>query len=361
MSVSGFSDRTADIEVCEASGVRIYPHNNNSLLVVQQVQRPSSKDRTAGDGPKIENIKPNTEPIFAAQVDPPTPVIGTSNPEAHVDSPLTNPRAAPRPPEPPSIQFIPPTPNEELDRELGNNLHDEGTLSGQVNLPGRNLSFKQKVRRYSDSFFSRSNSYRKAQRQLPPRDIYLSPMWRPQRFWDDYDSEDDYDDDYEPEHDILPPGGDTSHYDEEDELRRRRTLFPRAMSKRLPGFRGKGGFLQGNSLGIDRHGTNNRRHYVSTTSRTLSKRASEELLQNLSHTNNATRSLSRSLSYESLGRFSRRQGFRVPFTGGMRAKWVGTQAFRQKMRDARAAREEREREKRREQLKGRIGMRVYHG
>lgn len=370
MSTSGFSDRTADIEVCEASGVRIYPHNNNSLLVVQQGSRPVSKDKDAPNGPTLADIKPNIQPIFAAQIDPPTPVLGTSNPEAHVDSPLTNPRAAPHPPEPPSIQFIPPTPNEELDRELGGGLPGEPVLRGQVNLPGRQLSFKQRVRRYSDSFFGRSTSFRKTQRQLPPRDTHLSPMWRPQRFWDDdYDSEDSYEDDYgyEPESDILPPGGDTSHFDDDDAkgTGKKRPLFPRAMSKRLPSFRGKSGFLQGNSLGIDRHGTNNRRHYVSTNSRTLSKRASDEVLQNLSapssHAANSTRPLPRAMSHESMSRLARSQGFKVPFTGGMRAKWVGTQAFRQKMREVRVAREEREREKRREQLKGRIGMRVYHG
>lgn len=360
MSASGFSDRTADIEVCEASGVRIYPHNNNSLLVVQQGSRPASKDKHTPDAPSLADVKPNTQPLFAAQVDPPTPVLGASNPNAHVDSPLTNPRAAPQPPEPPSIQFIPPTPNEELERELMNERVENGTLMGQVNLPGRSLSFKQKFRRYSDSFFSRSTSFRKASRQIPPRDNFLSPMWQPQRFWDDYDSEDDYHDDYEPEADVLPPGGDTSHFDDDDVNGKNRSLFPRVMSKRLPGFRGKGGFLQGNSLGIDRHGTNNRRHYVSTTSRTLSKRASEELLQGMP--TNSTRPLSHSRSYESMSRLERRQrGFKVPFTGGMRAKWVGTQAFRQKMREARVARDEREREKRREQLKGQIGMRVYHG
>ena len=46
------------------------------------------------------------------------------------------------------------------------------------------------------------------------------------------------------------------------------------MSVRMPGFRGKGGFLVGNSLGIDRHGTNNRRHHVD-------KRVSEEMLRQL--------------------------------------------------------------------------------
>ena len=372
MSVSAFSDRTENIEVCEASGVRIYPHNNNSLLVVQQGSRPASKDTKTPEGQNLADVNPNAEPIFAAQIDPPTPVLGNSNPSAHVDSPLTNPRAAPAPPEPPSFQFIPPTPNEELERQLSDGYTGDGTLTGQVNLPGRNLSFKQKVRRYSDSFFSRSSSFRRnaptRPRELPARDTHLSPMWRPQRFWDDSnsDSDDDYyDDDYEPGADVLPPGGDTSNFDDE-EPGKKRPFFPRAMSKRLPGFRGKGGFLQGNSLGIERHGSNNRRHYVSSAGpRTLSHRASDEVLHTMHSSpgmTNVTPPLPRSISHESLRQIAKRtNSFKVPFTGGMRARWVGTTALRMKIREARLARQEREAEKRRERLKGRIGMRVYHG
>ena len=351
MSTSAFSDRTADIEVGEASGVRIYPHNNESLLVVQQGSRPTSKDKKTPDGPSLANVNHRPEPTFAANVDPPTPILGMSKPGAHVDSPLTNPRAAP---EPPILNFIPPTPNQELERELGDD--DEGvvTMTARPPLPARNLSFKQKVRRYSDSFFGRSTSYRRPKpREPPPRDNFLSPMWRPKRLWDDedeYDSEDDYyDDQVDYESNILPPGGDTSNVgDEKDQARQKRGVFPRTMSKRLPGF--TGGFLQGNSLGIDRHGTNSRRHYVSTTS----KRSNSDSL------NSRPGMPLRQYSNDSV-RSNRSKSFKVPFTGGMRAKWVGTQAFRAKVREVRLAKEEREREKRREALKGRIGMRVYHG
>ncbi|KAH8719375.1 hypothetical protein GQ44DRAFT_712293 [Phaeosphaeriaceae sp. PMI808] len=69
---SQFSD--TPIEASEATAVSIYPHNNHSLLVVQQVSGPGA-----------------------------------------VDSPLKNPRP---PPEPPVIKFIPPTPAEELERQF---------------------------------------------------------------------------------------------------------------------------------------------------------------------------------------------------------------------------------------------------
>jgi hypothetical protein len=190
------------------------------------------------------------------------------------------------------------------------------------------------------------------------RDTYLSPLWRPTWFWSEYsDDEDDYND-FEPMG-ALPKGGDTSDVGENEN---RKGLLPRAMSKRLPGFRGTGGFLVGNSLGLDRHGTNNRRHYVSTRTTTLSipKRQSEELLTNRSSRNSGTYQAS-SASQESLRRIAKARTFVVPFSGGKRAQWVGTKQFKAKMRAIRLVREERAAEKRRERLRGSIGPRVVNG
>ena len=178
--------------------------------------------------------------------------------------------------------------------------------------------------------------------------MFLSPLWRPQGFWDDFDSESE--DEFEPVG-ALPRGGDTSNVGEAENAKQR-GVFPRAMSKRLPGFRGTGGFLVGNSLGIDRHGTNSRRHYVSTGSRKLSPRASQELLKSM-----ATSLRQPPLTQD--GNTGKRV-FAVPFTGGIKAHWVGTKKFRAQMSAIRAQRAEREREKRREQLRRQIGYRVYH-
>ena len=373
LSTSAFSDRT-DIEVLEASGVRIYPHNNESLLLVQQGSRPESKHKDETDVPDFFSgmadqkfgLKQLEQPIFSAQVDPPTPVLGSSQPN-QVDSPLTNPRQAPVPP---VIQFIPPTPNKELEREVfegGEREQQGGTFRGEESLPQRRLTLLQRARRYSDSLFARTGSLRRPRnpsRETEQRDVFLSPLWRPQGFWDDFDS--DSEADFEAGG-TLPPGGDTSNIGEAGDDGRRRTSLPRAMSKRMPGFRGRGGFLVGNSLGLDRHGTNNRRHYVSTGSRTLSKRASEELIRKLSSGKTADgiprRSLSTKtapaprMSQESLHRM---RGFAVPFSGGIRAQWVGTQRFRARMRTIRLAKEEREKEQRRDKLRQSIGYRLYH-
>ena len=328
--------------------MKLYPHNNNSLLVVQHGSRPNSKDKEV-DPPDFMGATAGNrdldKPIFAAQVDPPTPVLTNTKPEHQVDSPLTNPRAAP---EPPIIQFIPPTPNKELENEVSG----DGAVPAEDDPPQRRLSLAQRARRYSETLFPRLGSLRKpreASSAEEDRDRYLSPLWRPQGFWDEFDSDED-EDDFEPMG-SLPKGGDTSDVGEGGDTRK--TLFPRAMSKRLPGFRGTGGFMVGNSLGLDRHGTNNRRHYVSTTTRTLSKRQSEELLRNLS-------SKVGSASQESVRRIAQARTFVVPFTGGKRAQWVGTQQFRAKVHAMQLAKEEKEREKRRQRLRNSIGYRVYH-
>jgi hypothetical protein len=356
MSTSQFSDRT-EVELCEASGVRYYQHNNESLHVVQHGSRPSSKDKTSNpDGYDAFDDQPRglPKPVFAAQVEPPTPTLRNIDPTNNLDSPLTNPRTAP---EPPIIKFIPPTPNEELERQLSDEERQDGRVT--ENLPQRRPSLLQRARRYSDSLFFRAGSSRVPRRPyMGERDTYLSPLWRPTWFWSEYsDDEDDYND-FEPMG-ALPKGGDTSDVGENEN---RKGLFPRAMSKRLPGFRGTGGFLVGNSLGLDRHGTNNRRHYVSTRTTTLSipKRQSEELLTNRSSRNSGTYQAS-SASQESLRRIAKARTFVVPFSGGKRAQWVGTKQFKAKMRAIRLVREERAAEKRRERLRGSIGPRVVNG
>jgi hypothetical protein len=358
MSISQFSDRT-EVELCEASGVRIYPHNNDSLLVVQHGSRPVSKGKASnldGYDTAEDQLRSLGKPIFAAQVEPPTPTLRNQDPTNIIDSPLTNPRTAP---EPPTFKFIPPTPNQELERTLSDAEGKEGTLKAEVNLPQRRLTLLQRARRYSDSLFFRTGAYRRPRRPGPEeRDTYLSPMWRPTRMFpddgEDYYSDSEDEDDFEAAG-ALPAGGDTSDIGDDDH---RKGLFPRSMSKRLPGFRGTGGFLVGNSLGLDRHGTNNRRHYVSTSTKVLSKRQSEELLKTLASRKPAGSYSATPTSQESLQRAVNARTFSVPFSGGRRAQWVGTRRLRSKMKAMRLAREERAAEKRRAKLREQIGPRV---
>lgn len=370
--MSQMSERT-EMEVCEARGVEIYPHNNNSLLVVQQPAKSAAQRQEPPNnhlGIADEEI---VQPVFSAFVEPSSPQLGMLSKPAQVDSPLSNPRAAPQPP---VIQFIPPTPAGEVDDPLAlaplDGYPDTPTRSSRPAAPQRSLSLVQKARRYSESFvtplFGRSASFRKTPRQAPSvsreeeQSNALHPFWRPRGFWDDFSDSEGEDDDYE---EPLPRGGDTSDVAEESNERR---WSPRKMSVRMRGFRGNGGFLVGNSLGLDRHGTNNRRHHVSLpanslrggrTSSTLPessypagvrKRASEEMLKTLS----SRESLRRAASIS-----TRRKTFSVPVMG-VQVQYVGLRGFRERMRVVREAKEERERQKRCDRLRGQIGMRMYH-
>ncbi|KAI7133243.1 hypothetical protein KC316_g16825, partial [Hortaea werneckii] len=131
---------------------------------------------------------------------------------------------------------------------------------------------------------------------------------------------------------------------------RKRTLFPRNMSVRMPGFRGQGGFLLGNSLGLDRHGTNNRRPYV------VKKSSSGGLRTKKSSSSQHSESLRRKASEEMLRQTVRRQqpGFALPFFGGRRVEYVGLARFRERMRQRMDAREEKVRERRRAVLREQI-------
>jgi len=323
-STSQLSDRTAltEPELCEARGVELYPHNNRSLLLVQHSAQPSSPRS------RDHAVAGAHEPVFEAVVEGPDGQVEDIGRAKHtVDSPLTNPRAAP---EPPIIKFIPPTPNEEIERMLGDN---EASENGPRDFMQRRPSLKQRMRRFSEGLieplpFGRNGSMRRTKHQAASRDerpTHLSSNWVPNDIWAD---EDDYSDeeDFEP----LPPGGDTSDVGDTAKV-----TFPRKMSKRMPGFRGKGGFLQGNSLGIDRHGTNNRRHYVNT-------RNSQDMLNRMT------------------SKQPRRGALSLPFGRGTKIEYIGFAGLGAKMREVRRRREEKALEKRRDQLRRQIGVRMFH-
>ncbi|KAI8932502.1 hypothetical protein NX059_010684 [Plenodomus lindquistii] len=289
-----FSQMSDTLEVSEATAVSIYPHNNHSLLVVQQVPRsnsllpdsallteeaffPAEDPRDvqatptppfvdASEGPEdklpqpILNVEPSTPPINQDPLQP-----------GGVDTPLQNPRP---PPEPPVIMFIPPTPAEELERELvpGPPKRSESNPQRQ---PQRRSRIVQRARRYSDNLITPLLARASISRRRPasdpnaephriPRvpsvnedDGTLHPFWRPRGFWDGFeDSDDESDGD-----DALPSGGDTSDIEDDEPAapsRRASTL----KGKLTSGLRGSGGFLIGNSLGVERHGTNRRRHNI---------------------------------------------------------------------------------------------------
>ncbi|TVY29629.1 hypothetical protein LHYA1_G001009 [Lachnellula hyalina] len=207
------------VEVSNAMAVSIFPHQNKSVLVVQQTAPPESSSSAS-------------KSIGAAEPEPPTLTLNdrdtgriTPRQPIHrmdeVDSPLRNPRA---PPEPPKIAFIPPTPvvltpGQEEDRQLGYTL-DEPPVSSDSKSK-RGLSLVRRAfsnRRNSESTINhrpgllkrtlslsgrRKDLANKATQQAqgnaittypsvvdqPADDSKLHPFWRPSHFWDDLDND----------------------------------------------------------------------------------------------------------------------------------------------------------------------------
>jgi hypothetical protein len=399
-----FSQMSDTVEVTEATAVSIYPHNNNSLLVVQQVPRASSmkSEQLQLTGAHLasqdhRDLRTTPTPPFldASEVfedddeeiddqphqptltfEPSTPPMQISLPQPNgVDSPLKNPRA---PPEPPKINFIPPTPMEELERQLA--PVSPGPPERSDSHPQRRVSILQRARRYSDNLItpllartsiSRTRYNNDAHRHTHrnPRvptvndtDSTLHPFWRPRGFWDGFDE----DSDSESDDGGLPQGGDTSDVEdpEPEPLRPRRTDTLR--NKVKGGFRGSGGFLIGNSMGLERAGTNKRLPHVTLPSQRnasppniliqqptmplgrhtgggISKRRSSNSLRD-----------NVSIEYEQSRRRGRgwREGRALPGLKKYHVQYIGLSGVKDRLK-------ERKVEKRREKIRRSIGSRYF--
>lgn len=398
---SQFSD--TPIEVSEATAVTIFPHNNHSLLVVQQVSRGNSmfteQDELGNDSyltpqdPRELQSTPTPPFVDASEeyaerseqplqptvnVEPSTPPMQIALPQpGAVDSPLKNPRA---PPAPPKINFIPPTPAEELERQL-----IPGPPKRSNSHPQRRLSLVQRARRYSDNLIptllSRASSNRgrrisdsQAHTHRTPRvptvnddEGTLHPFWRPRGFWDDFDDSGSESEGEE----TLPTGGDTSDVSDVPAAaappKRSNTLGRRLAS----GIKGSGGFLIGNSLGVERHGTNKRRHHVTLpphfpkSPKTQTHASSPKILiqaptMPLGPTpgggiskRGSRPSLRSATSYERpQRRASWRQGRSLPGLKKYHVQYIGLSGVKERLRERTA-------EKRREKLRQSIGTRYF--
>ncbi|KAF2743818.1 hypothetical protein M011DRAFT_471152 [Sporormia fimetaria CBS 119925] len=386
---SQFSD--TPIEVSEATAVSIYPHTNNSLLVVQQVAQPSitrampleqrevPDDRRLAADPATpdmasqgvsdgfgEGVTHTDQPIVTVEPSTPPRQITLPVPGA-VDSPLKNPRTAP---EPPVIKFIPPTPADEIDCQLGPN--PPGPPARSESHPQRRLSIVQRARRYSEDlitpFLSRNASQRGRHASAPHSrdktqaptvaegDGSLHPFWRPRGFWDGFDDSDSDEDDR------LPQGGDTSDVEPEPERK------PGALVRRLTnGFKGSGGFLIGNSLGVERHGTNKRKpHIILPSQRSASSSSASMsmvpkiLVQRptfplLMHRSRVQKRGSRGSMRSSSERGGRKEawksGKKIPGVG-LQVQYIGLSGVKERIRERKA-------EKRRQEIRKSIGTRYY--
>ncbi|KAF1942401.1 hypothetical protein EJ02DRAFT_454266 [Clathrospora elynae] len=401
-----FSQFSDTLEVSEATAVSIYPHNNHSLLVVQQVSRgssmmPEQHQLTAGahfapqdhrdvrytpTPPFVDASEGHEEnagqlPQPTLNLEPSTPPMQIALPEPlGVDYPLQNPRA---PPEPPKIMFIPPTPAEELERQLA--PAPPGPPERSDSHPQRRLSLVQRARRYSNDLItpllartsinrgrytsdSRARSAHRNPRTptVNDEDGTLHPFWRPRGFWDGFE-----DSDSESEEDEgLPQGGDTS--DVEDELPERPKRSNTIGNKLKDMSRGSGGFLIGNSLGVERHGTNKRRHHVTLpphfhkSPRTSPRSSPKVIIQapTMPLGPHAGTGISKRPSRNNLrgnmvyeyeqprGRTSWRQGKSLPVLKKYHVQYIGISGVKDRLKERTA-------EKRREKIRRSIGTRYY--
>ncbi|MCJ1234748.1 hypothetical protein MMC14_002711 [Varicellaria rhodocarpa] len=180
------SSTPGTLEVNEATVVNIYPHNNRSILVVQQMARRDSQQEP-------ETVATVVEKVNIALTRSKTPP--SHRPRQLVDSPLRHPR---EPPKPPVLSIIPPTPLPPLGPSMAETSRKSDDRDRPLSMIKRALS----GRRYSESFISpirRSFSKRHTfmhRRPAASEDTTnnkFSPFWRPRGFWDDLsDSESDF-------------------------------------------------------------------------------------------------------------------------------------------------------------------------
>lgn len=290
----------ASIEMGEARAINLFPHNNDSLQLIEKHPLPESR--------AVRSLR-HTNPAqdLSVLIDgPPTPRAAAADMPA-MDSPLRNPR---EPPQPPAFQVVPPTPTALLSMPPGRSQIQNQPIKRHGSLRRPSLA----AQHYSASFIksvTRGLSLKNPQnpKSDTPQHDKLSPMWRPRRFWDDAD-----------------PGGEYTedesgvYSDEEGEVR--------------------------NTLGL------RQKHTVVT--------GPVSLMRSLSEGRRVRRQKSRAIyqqrSYGSLHRIqAARKLYKVPGFRGVHFQFIGLGAWQERVRLARNRKEDEKREERRRVLREAIG------
>ncbi|KFX94809.1 hypothetical protein V490_04166 [Pseudogymnoascus sp. VKM F-3557] len=227
--VTPFSQSSHDthgtaLEISEALAINLYPHQNRSVLMVEHGPL---QPRSAPKGRPI-HLRTSSLPL-PKEPDPMTPPQPTHPSDIEGDSPLRNPRD---PPQPPLIKFIPPTPAavspDDDSKQLGHDFlagetddfssvplerrqsllqralstHRRESLSLSTILPKR-FSLGRQSQNSADTVTPQS--YPTVSDQ-PADTSRLHPFWRPARFWDDLDSDEEYsDDEWDDDPNYYPP------------------------------------------------------------------------------------------------------------------------------------------------------------
>lgn len=165
----------ASIEMGEARAVNLFPHNNDSLQLIEKHPLPESR--------AVRSLR-HTNPAkdLSVLIDgPPTPQAIAADVPA-MDSPLRNPR---EPPPTPAFQVVPPIPT--TLPSMGRSQSQGQPIKRYGSLRRPSLA----AQRYSASFIKSVTrglslkSARNPKSNIPQLDEKLTPMWRPRRFWDD--------------------------------------------------------------------------------------------------------------------------------------------------------------------------------
>lgn len=178
------SSSPGPVEISEATAVTLFPHKNESVLLIDQHTQPESR--------AVQTRQ--TSPTYLGGPDNPrTPEVSSKPDAVDVESQLKNP---PSPSKPPAFKIIPPTPMNEVESQLGGqqgdqgekNREESGTPSRRLGLVRRALSARH--RSESAPSLTRSLSTRLARNRKAGNDIdgKLHPFWRPRGFWDEFDN-----------------------------------------------------------------------------------------------------------------------------------------------------------------------------
>ncbi|KAL2013097.1 hypothetical protein VTN00DRAFT_622 [Thermoascus crustaceus] len=175
------SSSPGPVEIREATAISLFPHNNRSLLLVDQQTPPESS--YADQDPRTSHIH------LGAPDHLQTPENSSKQASVDIESPLKNPRP---PPKPPAFKIIPPTPMTEAERQPGGQESDQDKDQEENSTLIRRFGSVRRAfsgRRCSEpaSPFTRTVSIRSARNQNAGKEIdsKLHPFWRPRGFLDE--------------------------------------------------------------------------------------------------------------------------------------------------------------------------------
>lgn len=357
---SAHSSTPGTLEVNEATAVNIYPHTNESILVIQQMaslENHSPRGRTMLSASESVGL---SRPLTLAQMphrQEPSPVR-----RRLVESPLQNPRDAPVPP--PGLAIIPPTPANAASSCDEITKHTRQAKRASVlSTPITSLRRAVSARRHSETVkpFIRSLSLRGPSARRSPgtaddRGSRLHPTWRPRSFWEVPRGDEDTDSEFGNEG-VLSPQRSSSYHSTP-----RRTM---SLTRRLTNsFKNNNSYLQSQRASVALPTRRSPSAGPASTGPDIAPRRQSSLVRRLGGSLRLSPS-SRRRRYSTADRSDQpdyefvRDGDEdhndVPLQG-YPVHFVGFRGLAERLERRRETREEGRREERRNWLRGRIGL-----